>query len=232
MKTITCAALFLLLAVATATITFRASGFYCPNVTEIQATLNSPGELRVIDSYSRITGSVSGKALTEIPISYYTDETVILSFPIDTYRYQIFGTDQGLYGLEITAKTKTGDITFKATEIPIELGATHEYTIDWAALSEGKAGVTVYVDSDGDKNFEKTVTATLALSKDQLTQTTRKADINADGKVNIQDVAAVALAYGATATQPEWNEKADIDSNGTINIIDITLVTKDFGLTA
>ena len=46
---------------------------------------------------------------------------------------------------------------FFATDIPTTVGAIHQYTIDWAALSQGEKGVTVKIDSDGDDVVERTI---------------------------------------------------------------------------
>lgn len=55
-------------------------------------------------------------------------------------------------------------------------------------------------------------------------------DINADGKIDILDIAIVAKAFGSKLGEINWNEKADIDKNGVINILDISLVAKQFGV--
>jgi len=54
-------------------------------------------------------------------------------------------------------------------------------------------------------------------------------DLNGDGKVNIQDVTIVALAYGTKSGGPNWNALADLDNNGRINIIDMVMVAREFG---
>lgn len=57
-------------------------------------------------------------------------------------------------------------------------------------------------------------------------------DINADGIVNIIDIATVARAYGSKPEDPNWNPNADLDDNGVINILDIAKVAKEYGKTA
>jgi len=54
-------------------------------------------------------------------------------------------------------------------------------------------------------------------------------DINGDGKVNILDLASVAIAWGTRPGDPGWNSRCDIDGNGVVNIIDVALVALDFG---
>jgi hypothetical protein len=57
------------------------------------------------------------------------------------------------------------------------------------------------------------------------------ADLNADGRVNIQDITIVAVAYNSRLGDPNWNKIADLDKDGIVNIIDITMVAKDYGKT-
>jgi len=136
------------------------------------ARLKSPGELRVYDFQGRVTGLVNGEIKNEVPGSEYSNGTVTILFPSDSYRYEVAGTDEGTYGSDITS-VEDGNVTiFTATDIPTTDGATHQYAIDWDALSQGKEGVTVQVDSDGDGTFEDTFTADNELSRDEFLSAT------------------------------------------------------------
>jgi len=67
--------------------------------------------------------------------------------------------------------------------------------------------------------------------------TTLTGDLNYDGKVDIKDIAIVALAYGSYPGHPKWNPIADItgqnylEPDGEIDIRDIALVARHFGET-
>ena len=52
-----------------------------------------------------------------------------------------------------------------------------------------------------------------------------KADVNADGVVNILDLVRVASAFGEQASA---NPKADVNTDGVINILDLVLVANFF----
>jgi dockerin type I repeat protein len=54
-------------------------------------------------------------------------------------------------------------------------------------------------------------------------------DLNADGVVNIVDVATVAFSFGATPTSSNWNAAADLDNNGVVNILDVAFDAFYFG---
>lgn len=46
---------------------------------------------------------------------------------------------------------------FTKANIPTSLNATHLITVDWDTLSEGTSEVPLEIDSDGDGNFEDSV---------------------------------------------------------------------------
>lgn len=137
-----------------------------------QTRLKSPGEFRVYDSQGRTTGLVNGEVKSEIPKSVYDNGTVTIFFPTDSYRYEVAGTDEETYELEITSVENGESTTFTATDIPTTSGATHQYTIDWDALSRGEEGVTVQIDADGDGKFERSGTADNELTSDEFNKIT------------------------------------------------------------
>jgi len=53
-------------------------------------------------------------------------------------------------------------------------------------------------------------------------------DLNNDGKVDIQDIALAASAFGSYPGHPRWNPLADINKDGIVSIIDIVLIAKNF----
>jgi hypothetical protein len=57
-------------------------------------------------------------------------------------------------------------------------------------------------------------------------------DINADGIVDIFDIATVALAFGSTPSDPNWNSIADINNDNIVDIFDIVVVALHFGETS
>jgi len=57
-------------------------------------------------------------------------------------------------------------------------------------------------------------------------------DLNGDGKVDILDMFAWAVAFGSTPTSENWNAKADINHDGRINILDGVMIAKSFGFKA
>jgi N-acetylneuraminic acid mutarotase/pimeloyl-ACP methyl ester carboxylesterase len=127
-----------------------------PNLDTAQ--LCSPGELRAYDSQGRVTGLVNGETVEEIPGSTYDSETntIIIFSTDDSFYWEVVGTDEGTYGLDIT-NDSNGEVTsFIVTNVSTTNGATHNYAVDWTTIAQGGNGVTLEIDSDGDGEFEET----------------------------------------------------------------------------
>lgn len=53
-------------------------------------------------------------------------------------------------------------------------------------------------------------------------------DIDANGVVDIYDIAAISLAYGSTPESSRWNPYVDLDGTYSIDIYDVALASIDF----
>jgi len=193
----------------------------------LNAIFKSPGELRVYDSQGRVTGLVNGEVKEEIPNSYYYNHTVAIFYPSDSYRYEVVGTDEGTYGLEVNFVENGETIIFSATDIPVTTGAVHQYTIDWDVLSQGgEEGVTVQIDFDGDGTSELTITtgstfifipvpATIDINPDTLNLNSKIKWVTAyielpeDYDVTNIDVSTVNLWYEGNNVPAEWGDIQD-----------------------
>lgn len=56
-------------------------------------------------------------------------------------------------------------------------------------------------------------------------------DVNADGEVRIDDVLAVALAFGSKPGHPRWDANCDINCDGQVRVDDILATALEFGWT-
>jgi hypothetical protein len=56
-------------------------------------------------------------------------------------------------------------------------------------------------------------------------------DINGDFKVNLQDLAILANAYGSKPGDANWNPNADLENNGRVGLPDLTEVAMHYGQT-
>jgi len=193
---------------------------------EIGVYLACPAELGVYDSSGNVTGVVEGEIRMEIPNSFYYGNRVTIFLPNDTYTIRIVGTDTGTYKLEAFYMGEENITSFAAIDLPTSSNVTHQYSVDWDALSQGEDAVTVKMDSDGDGIFERALTSDGELRYTEFMGYV--VDLNDDGKVNIIDVAIAAKAYGTQLGEENWNEMADINKDEIVNIIDISIVAIDF----
>jgi phosphate transport system substrate-binding protein len=61
------------------------------------------------------------------------------------------------------------------------------------------------------------------------TALTRELDMASQGTVNVVDLATVAIHYGSSVGQANYDPSSDIDANGVINVIDLATVAIYFG---
>jgi len=57
-------------------------------------------------------------------------------------------------------------------------------------------------------------------------------DVNGDGIVNILDLSRLGKAFGATATDPNWDKEADINSDNIVEVLDLSILGKNYGKTS
>lgn len=137
-----------------------------------RAKMNSPAELRVIDSSGKITGLKVGKIIEEIPNSYYDPihEQVIFFTDSDedfqNLRYEATGMVEGEYKLTLESGHEDAfDQKVEITEMPIAKSTVHQFSVDWNQLND-KGGVEMKIDQNGDGNFEKEFNAGSVITKD------------------------------------------------------------------
>ena len=130
--------------------------------------LGSPGELRVYDSEGRVTGLVSSEVKNEIPHSMCYGDVVVILNSSDSYNYEVVGTGEGSYSLAVINADGDQTQTFSAADISTDANVAHLYAVNWDAMAQGKKGVTLEIDSNGDGKFEKRVTADTDLTQDEL----------------------------------------------------------------
>jgi VWFA-related protein len=153
-----------------------------------QISIKSPGELRVHDSSNNITGLVNGESIIEIPYSaynYYNNE-VIIFFPEDYYRYQIVGTDNDFYSLDLKSIKIEKENAFSVNQQIIKKGAIHQYIIDWEALSQGEPGITIKKSSDVDGPFEETIISGLPFSPSNPLPSDNKTNVSVNSQLGWQ----------------------------------------------
>lgn len=144
--------------------------------------LTCPANLSITDNQSRKIGFFNNDFIDEIPgatADIFGDVEIYYLPDNLTYLYEVHGYDNGTYNLTIEYEKE--NITVLAVDIPILLNATHHYSINWSALSQGEEGVNLQIDSDGDGTFEQTITSDSELTHDEfMLQTATIVDIDPD----------------------------------------------------
>lgn len=119
--------------------------------TEIK--ICSPGTLRIIDDNGVITGGVGADFVDQIPLAFYNTETgkeAVTYLSNNSYKYQVIGTDPGVYAFNIVNVTPDGIQPIYLQNIPLALGETYTYQVDWDAIARNEKGVQVSIDHKGD----------------------------------------------------------------------------------
>lgn len=162
-----------------------------------------------------------------------TSETLIVSgqpsLILQTTFHGLSITATGTFSISATNKTIAGSVSVSivnaTTGAPI---FSKTYNINATFNSMGRAVFVLAA---------PTSIATLGVSCTADTQAattcmaSRNPDLNADRKVDIIDLATVALAFGSTSGSQGWNPAADLDMNGIVDVIDLATVASDFKAT-
>src|SRR5271157_321982 len=88
------------------------------------------------------------------------------------------------------------------------------------------------VDAAGDYtayNYMDRIGARVNVSVDISVGAPIPGDVNHDGKVNLQDLVTLALAYGSKPGDTNWNPNADIDGNGVVDRADLAILAQHYG---
>ncbi|RLG90984.1 MAG: hypothetical protein DRO36_05135 [Candidatus Hecatellales archaeon] len=58
----------------------------------------------------------------------------------------------------------------------------------------------------------------------------KSADLNGDGKVDLEDLKALRKAYGLLLGKPNFKPEADLNNDGTIDIVDLAILAYQYGM--
>ena len=87
-------------------------------------------------------------------------------------------------------------------------------------------------------NYALTAVATIAVESDTTDNTLEGAtkvkvrimgDADDNNVVTMADIYAVALSFGTTLEDPEWDPNLDLNQNGVVNLLDLFIVAKNYG---
>ena len=131
------------------------------------------------------------------------------------------------------AYSETLNVTLYINETSVEIQAvtlssgnftTLTFALNTSSVAKGNYIITVVIDTLPGETY----TLDNSITSGTVT-VANKGDINADGIVDIFDIAKVALAFSSTSNDPNWNPVADINGDEIVDIFDIVVVALHFG---
>jgi hypothetical protein len=194
------------------------------NRKEIRLMMHSSAELRAYDSTGHVTGLVNGKIKEEAVNSSYDvdNEMITILFPDETYAFQAVGSSYGAYGLEINYESIEKESSFIAEDIPTSPSIIHQYSIDWDALSQGRPGVLVEIDNNGDGKIERAITSDSELTADEFEHAPSLAILSAGAVSPASGTKTTKFKYSVTYKNPD-NEtpswvRVNIDNSTSVDM--------------
>lgn len=103
-----------------------------------------------------------------------------------------------------------------------------DYKTEFYEFSVGGNNYIEYIDNISSNNITlvKDYSGNIGLVK-VVENTNISTDLNNDGKVDIEDIASLALKYNIKSTDRDWEAKFDLNKDEIIDIFDLVLVSKD-----
>ena len=218
----------------------QAYTFFAEDITFCQYdTLIStiPDNLPSIELRTRLQEFVN-KTVQEAATIYIEEPQVIAhAYTTQTNQYQITTISNSTISNYQSSNTTDFEISFNVTGTTGTTGFT--YIQIPSELCDGHVQVTigssVYAINDPPRHNNQFIFSLTYSHPTSIritatdTQTARACDINGDGVVDIYDLVTVAVAYGSTPTNPNWNPNADINGDNTIDIYDLIIAASHFG---
>jgi parallel beta-helix repeat protein len=128
----------------------------------------------------------------------------------------------------VTAYANT-NIIDTVTNITLTSGSSTIITLRWNTTGFAKGNYTITAHAEPVLGETDTTDNTLI---DGWVMVVYPGDINGDGKVNVEDMFAVAKTFGSECGQPKYAPNCDINSDCKINVKDIFITAKNFGCEA
>ncbi|HEX76816.1 MAG TPA: hypothetical protein G4O03_00120 [Dehalococcoidia bacterium] len=175
------------------------------------------GSAEFVELSPAITDTTSPAAITDLATSNPTCDSITLTWTAPGDDADTGTASQ--YDIRYSTSTITDANWDAATQCagepsPQAAGSSESFTV--TELSRGTTYYFAIKTADEVSNWS-------GLSN-VASGTTLVADANGDGKVDLLDLVAVAVAFNTTSGDPSYNPNADLNSDDTIDIFDLVLV--------
>jgi len=171
---------------------------------------------RDIDVYTQYPAPHGGQG-ENMPSNPFRPKTMVFLYANVTYNS--WPVAQKIVSFEI----EHGEWNFILTGTTNSSGMVGvRFTIPWPDINQEERVLGIW-------NVTATVNIADVVVEDKLWFYVSITDLNCDGKVDIKDIAIVAVAFGSYPGQPKWNPIADINGDERIDVKDIARVAVDYG---
>jgi len=209
------------------TFTWNTTGFPVGNYTLKVIADQVPGEIDIEDN-TFIDGIVTVSAFIHDigVISVESSKTVVC----EGYSMNISVTveNQGEAAETFDLTVYANDTEIETEEITLVSGDFTTLTLTWNTTGFAKGNYTI---SANVTQVTGEVDLTDNVLTDGLVLVTILGDVNGDGRVRVDDVLAVALAFGSNCGDPNYDPNLDVNGNCKIRVDDILITAIHFGET-
>lgn len=163
-------------------------------------------------------------AITDVSLS---ETSVYQGTGIDV---TVNATNKGDYLETFTVKCYVNQTLIGTQTIPVQGGNTTSLVFPWdtSTSAPGKYFIKATVDPVPNESIINLDDNTL--TSDQMLLRIL-GDINADGRVDADDLSRLSAALGSSPGQPTWDEECDIDGSSIVDVSDLYILSLNFGRT-
>ncbi len=178
-------------------------------------------------SHERISGLFTPEELRNIAVTNIAPSKTVIG---QGYLMSINVTveNQGHSTETFNVSVYANSTTIETKETTLTSGDFTTITFTWDTTNFPKGNYTISAYASPVPSEPDTADNTLL---DGWVFVATPGDVNADGTVNILDIALIARAFGSSLGNPSYDPNCDINCDGTINILDIAAAAKNFGKT-
>lgn len=155
--------------------------------------------------------------LTSPPFSCHRGETIEMDVKWITTQWQDEGFNVNWVALTAALLDETGATTDSVTCIPDPISRTNHLKMHLVVprtLRQARLRFAAW----------KSIVSNCGAVAEILTSSANRADVNADGEVNVSDINAIIAVILNQVSAADWVSRADVNGDGEVNVSDINHV--------